>query len=86
MQAARDAEVLERQRALEEQMRELAAKREHVKRRAAEAAAISGETVSGASVAGAQSGGSLLTDLREAKNLRRAVILREVLGTPVGMR
>ena len=87
LQAARDAEVLERQRALEEQMRELETRREQARRRAAEATAMTGNTVSGAVGSGARVGGeSLLADLHNPESLRRAIVLREVLGTPVGLR
>lgn len=87
LQAARDAEVLERQRTLEDQMRALEAKREHAKRRAAESEAMSGDTFSGAASSVARAGGgSLLADLHHPESLRRAFVLREVLGTPVGLR
>ncbi len=85
-QADRDEEVLERQRGLVEQMRLLEARRAEHKRQAAEAAspmsAAAYQTTAGAKAGGAE----LLADLRAPGGARRAWILREVLGAPVGMK
>lgn len=72
--------ILERQHEMAEQMEVLASSRRIVERRAA------------AVVAHAKSQepspirGELLHELRGAHNLRRAMVLREVLGPPVGLR
>jgi hypothetical protein len=86
-QAERDAEVLERQRAMEEQLRLLDARRAETRRVAAEAAAPrSAEAAYRTKVSGTASGPALLADLRSPGGARRAWILREVLDTPVGLR
>jgi hypothetical protein len=79
------AAVLERQQKLAEQMRDLEEARRREQRRAAE---IGNETASMAPTPGAALGarGDLLDDLRGAKALRRAIVLREVLGPPVALR
>jgi hypothetical protein len=79
------AAVLERQERLAEQMRDLEQARLREQRRAAEL----GETMGSSQLARAGANtarGTLLDDLRGADNLRRAVVLREVLGAPVGLR
>jgi hypothetical protein len=86
-QADRDEEVLERQRGLEEQMRLLEARRAEHKRQAAEAAAPLSAAAAYRTTTVARAGGAdLLADLRAPGGARRAWILREVLGTPVGMK
>jgi len=79
--ATNTAAILERQREMEEQMRALAEAKREAQRKAAVVAAHQAEA---AKVSPAR--GDLLTDLRGARNLRRAVVLREVLGPPVAMR
>lgn len=76
------AAILERQRELEEQMRELEAARKAAQRKAA---AVAAQAVAFAPPAPAERG-RLLADLRGAANLRHAIVLREVLGPPVGLR
>ncbi|ATC64256.1 hypothetical protein CMV30_09980 [Nibricoccus aquaticus] len=86
-QADRDEEVLARQRGLDEQMRQLEARRAEHKRQAAQAAAPMSSSAAYQTVAVAKAGGAeLLADLRAPGGARRAWILREVLGTPVGMK
>lgn len=75
------AAILERQRQLEEQMREL-----EVARKAAQRKATAVALQSGVQPAAVERDGGLLADLRGARNLRRAIVLREVLGPPVGLR
>lgn len=76
---------LERQRALAEQLSALKARKAESEREAksafAEPAAASGSTT-----ARAAGGAGLLAELRNARSLRKAIITREVLGTPVGLR
>jgi hypothetical protein len=84
--AAREREAeLERQRALEEKMRELEAQRAEARRRATEAA-FSPTTALAPGASSALSGAALLADLRQPGSARRALILREVLGAPAGLR
>ncbi len=72
---------LERQKQLAEKLQEYAEQRVLVERRAA---AI---TVNKAAVAQrALAGEELRRDLRDPRSLRRAMILREILGVPVGLR
>jgi hypothetical protein len=78
------AAVLERQERLATQLRELESARRSAENRAAQVAT---ESVAHAGAAAAQqTRESWLGELRGAKNLRRAIVLREVLGTPVGLR
>jgi hypothetical protein len=77
---------LERQEELAEQMRILEESRVLAQRRAAQAkAAVRNESQSERGMLTA-SRGNLLTDLRDPRSLRRAFVLREVLGPPVALR
>jgi hypothetical protein len=73
---------LERQRRLAEELRQLEAERVEAKRRAARESV---EAAAATASARAHRGG-LAEELRDAASARRAIILREVLGTPVGLR
>ena len=78
--------VLERQQQLANQMRALEQARATEQRRAAQVtAAIKTESESERGLL-TGSRGDLLADLRDPASLRRAFVLREVLGTPVGLR
>lgn len=76
---AATARILERQREMAEQMRALEESRRTAQRSAAAVAPVAVPPVSPAR-------GELLSELRGAKNLRRAMVLREVLGPPVALR
>jgi hypothetical protein len=84
--------ALERQRTLAAQLAALQARKIEATREANAAwtkPAELGGAVSPAAVAGAagrREDASLLSELRNARSLRRAIVLREVLGTPVGLR
>lgn len=83
--ALRSAE-LTRQEQLAEQLRVLEESRVLAQRRAAE---VTAANYAAASSEGGQRTvlrGEILADLRQPASLRRAIILREVLGTPVGLR
>jgi hypothetical protein len=83
---ASDAAVLERQQQLADQMRALEHARAAEHRRATQvttALRTESESERGQLVG---SRGSLLAELRDPAGLRRAFVLREVLGTPVGLR
>ncbi|HLP24472.1 MAG TPA: hypothetical protein VK477_02250, partial [Acidobacteriota bacterium] len=81
-EAQRQAEILEQQAALAEKMRELELmKAAAVRRSEFERATADTQTESKVAARGA-----LLDDLRQRDALRRAFVLREVLGPPVGLR
>lgn len=73
---------LERQRRLADELRQLEIERAEAKRRAARESV---EAAAATASARAHRGG-LAEELRDAASARRAIILREVLGTPVGLR
>ena len=77
---ASTAAILERQLELEEQMRALEDSRRSAQRKAA---ALAAQT---AVQQPPPARGELLQELRGAQNLRRAMLLREVLGPPVALR
>jgi hypothetical protein len=84
--ALTEAAAVARQEELAEQMRMLEEARALARRRAAEiAAARKAESESEAGVLATERG-TLLADLREPQSLRRALVLREVLGPPVALR
>jgi hypothetical protein len=74
--------ALERQRELDEQLSALAEAKRVTQRKVAALAATEQAAAAHASPAR----GDLLADLRGARNLRRAMVLREVLGPPVALR
>lgn len=78
--SAAERAVLERQRLLQERMDQLAAQRSQTKQRAK---AVSRQQSSRSTSKGQR---SLRDDLRETGSLRRAIVLREVLGPPVGLK
>ncbi len=75
------AASLERQEQLATKMRELAEQRALMARKAA-AVAVSDAAV----VQSALAGNELRHDLRDPRSLRRAMVLREILGAPVTLR
>jgi hypothetical protein len=84
----REAAVLASQRELAEQLAALKQRRAE-SGRSARSLRESQETALATAVAGQARTGddtSWLSDLRNARSLRKAVVLREVLGTPVGLR
>lgn len=82
--AAREASLLETQRAFEEQLRQIRAARE------AATAAVPRLSVAVAPMASSRRAsavrGSWRAELAGRESLRRAVVLREILGDPVGLR
>lgn len=78
----RQAEILEQQAAMADRLRDLEAMKAAAQRRAA----FEALSVSQATVQREKTRGALLDDLRDPEALRRAFILREVLGPPVGLR
>jgi hypothetical protein len=84
----REAAVLASQRELAEQLAALKQRRAE-SGRSARSLRESQETALATAVAGQARTGddtSWLSDLRNARSLRKAVVMREVLGTPVGLR
>ncbi len=83
------AAVLERQRALMDQLAALKARKaaEGVETKAIWNVDTSAATpVRARAQAGVGEDVSLLTELRNARSLKKAIVLREVLGAPVGLR
>lgn len=81
-----EAAALARQEELAEQMRVLEESRMLARRRAAEIAAMQQAEKESESGALKTARGVLLADLRDPKSVRRAFVLREVLGSPVSLR
>jgi len=77
---------LDRQAELAEQMSRLAEARESAKRRAAHLAKAAQEQASAGVARATGPRARLQEDLRQPESLRRAIVLREILGTPVGLR
>jgi hypothetical protein len=82
--AAAEQAARERQRQMLEQMRGLEEEARITRERAASLAAAA--AASAASVSRPRRRGSLVGDLRDPESLRRAIVLREVLGKPAGLR
>lgn len=80
--AQRSAEILEQQAALAERLQQA----EEMKAAARRRAIYEAKTVSGEGQARKAARAELLEELRTPEALRRAFILREVLGPPVGLR
>jgi len=78
-----DQAMLERQQQLAAKMRELKEQRREHDR---PSEVFAEKTALAMSASGTAVRGSLLADLREPTAVRRAIVLREVLGTPVGLR
>jgi hypothetical protein len=76
--------ILERQQQLADQMRALEQAREQAARRAAQA--VEGNLVTARAAVAAEHRAGWLKDLRDPQSLRRAFVLREVLGEPVAFR
>lgn len=76
------AEVLEQQTALAERFRQLESAKAAAQRRSL----LEQQTVAATTVERRKNRGALLEDLRDPAALRRAFVLREVLGPPVGLR
>lgn len=82
LEAQRAAEILEQQAALAERLRQA----QEMKAAAQRRAAFEAKSVTPVVRARQAARGALIEDLRSPEALRRAVILREVLGPPVGLR
>jgi len=78
--------VLYRQEQLADQLRGLEDTRLSALRRATEVAATAKGVAESHAGVRAVARGELLADLRDGRSLRRAFVLREILGAPVGLR
>jgi len=78
-----DQAILERQQQLAEQLRELDIQRRHT---VGKAEAFAEKTAAVMAASDTAVRGSVLADLRNPVSVRRAIVLREVLSTPVGLR
>lgn len=78
-----DQDILERQRQLSDQLRALEIQRSQV---VGKAEAFAEKTAAAMAASGTAVRGSLLADLRNPETARRAIVLREILGTPAGLR
>jgi hypothetical protein len=86
-----ESAALRRQRELEEQLRAVEAQRAETKRRAREIAAgeigaAAAPKTAWASASVRTAGAGVREELKDPRALRRAFVLREVLGPPVGLR
>jgi len=77
---------LERQQQLADQLRSLAESRVLAQRRAANTSAAEQATAEAEPAQRTAARGRLLGDLRDPQALKRAFVMREVLGPPVGLR
>jgi hypothetical protein len=84
--AATQAAIMERQQQLSDQMRALEASRVAQLRKAAHVAAADAAVVESGRDVAMGSRADFLGDLRDPGTLRRAFVLREVLGPPVGLK
>jgi hypothetical protein len=75
--------MLERQQQLAAKLREL---KEQRREHDCPSEVFAEKTALAMSASGTAVRGSLLADLRDPTSVRRAIVLREVLGTPVGLR
>lgn len=82
----RRAAELERQERLAEELRVLEETRTSIARRAANVAAAKAELSRSEGPMRTLARGRLMEDLSDPESLRRAFVLREVLGPPVGLR
>ncbi len=78
-----EAAMLERQRGLAEQLAALQARKAETAR---EAKSVWTQQPEAVATTDSHEGVGLLRELRSARSLRKAIVLREVLGTPVGLR
>ena len=85
-QAAGERETLTRQRELEEKLQVLEAQQRTTQQRVAEIKATDAAAATSRESAGQIAADRWLTDLRDPQTARHAIVLREIIGTPVGLR
>lgn len=81
-----DTEALERQRRLAEQLEQLEQQRSEARRAASQARAEGRVAASGAGSGPAVGVRGVGAELRDRRALRRAIVMREVLGAPMALR
>jgi hypothetical protein len=85
-QTAGERETLTRQRELEEKLQALEAQQRTARQRVAEIKATDAAAATSRESAGQAAADRWLTDLRDPQTARHAIVLREIIGTPVGLR
>lgn len=85
-QAAGERETLTRQRELEEKLQVLEARQRTARQRVAEIKATDAAAATSRESAGQIAADRWLTELRDPQTARHAIVLREIIGTPVGLR
>ena len=85
-QAAGERETLTRQRELEDKLQELEAQQRVTRQRVAEVKATDAAAATSRETAGQVAADRWLTELRDPQTARHAIVLREIIGTPVGLR
>jgi hypothetical protein len=85
-QAAGERETLIRQRELEEKLQVLEAQQRTAQQRVAEIKATDAAAATSRESAGQVAADRWLTELRDPQTARHAIVLREIIGTPVGLR
>ena len=85
-QADGERETLTRQRDLQEKLEELEAQQRAARQRVAEIKATDAAAATSRESAGQAAADLWLTDLRDPQTARHAIVLREIIGPPVGLR
>ena len=85
-QAAGERETLTRQRELEEKLQVLEARQRTAQQRVAEIKATDAAAATSRESAGQVAADRWLTELRDPQTARHAIVQREIIGTPVGLR
>ena len=85
-QAAGEREMLTRQRELEEKLQALEAQQRTARQRVAEIKATDAAAVTNRESTDQAVADRWLTDLRDPQTARHAIVLREIIGPPVGLR
>jgi hypothetical protein len=85
-QAAGERETLTQQRGLEEKLQALEAQQRTARQRVAEIKATDAAAATSAESTRQATADRWLTDLRDPETARHAIVLREIIGTPVGLR
>jgi hypothetical protein len=85
-QAEGERETLTRQRELQEKLEDLEAQQRVTRQRVAEIKATDAAAATSAESTRQTAADRWLTDLRDPETARHAIVLREIIGTPVGLR
>ncbi|HTZ20584.1 MAG TPA: hypothetical protein VMC06_06855 [Opitutaceae bacterium] len=81
-----DQAALARQREIEDRFKALEAQQQAAQQRVADIKATDAATAASAELAYQASSAGWLAELHDPQTARRAIVLREILGTPVGLR